>query len=72
MRPLLKGHDDVGLRDRDRGGRIHEIAKQVVGLGLGIAVPDLGAEEAYKLLAMRVSCRSQLTFIGTADERASM
>ena len=62
--PFLEAHRDLVGGDIHGGGRINEVAEERLRLGALVTLPDL--------LAMRVSWRSQSTFMGTAEERASI
>jgi len=70
--PLLKSDVDVLFVDGYKSGCIYEVPEDVAGLGRLVAVADLRTQQSIKLLAIRVSCRSQSTFMATADERASI
>ncbi len=60
MGAFFKAHFDLLFGDSDLSNGVDEVAEDVLGLCSGIA------------LARRVNCRSQLTFMATAEDKASM
>ena len=72
MSTLLVPHHDLRLPDRHVRRGVDEVTEQMPRLGCLVAVADAAASMRYKLLAISVSCRSQLTFIATAEDKASM
>ena len=72
MCSFLKANLDFLFGDRHLSGGVDQIAKQVSALGGFVAVANAASQQAIETAAMRVSCRSQSTFIATAEESASI
>jgi hypothetical protein len=72
MGTLLIPHHDVRLGHLHLGRGIHEVLEQMPRLGLFVAPADAAGQQAVQALAISVNCRSQLTFIATAELKASM
>ena len=72
MGTLLIPHYDLRLGHLHLGRGIHEVLEQMPRLGVFVAPAMWLASKRYRLLAISVNCRSQLTFIATAELKASM
>jgi hypothetical protein len=70
MSPFVEANRDSVVGDVHLGGGVHEVPEKTTRRGLRVTVADACAQQ--RLLAMRVNCRSQLTFIATAEESASI